>query len=55
MDAFMFLHSQGFLSKRYLKPELKDNGHAALNIEPSGKMELLLSVPWSYPAVSYEQ
>lgn len=37
----MFLHSHNFLGKSYLKPEIRDDGYNALNIEASGEMELL--------------
>lgn len=30
-----------FWAKKYLKPELKDDGHVVLNTEASGEMELL--------------
>lgn len=37
----MFQHRHNFLGKKYLKPELKDDGHVVLNTEASGEMELL--------------
>lgn len=40
-NAFMFLHRHDFLGKRYLKAELKGDGHVSLNTEASGEMELL--------------